>query len=32
MVGWLILAVVMVAFVLPLAYLVGRNGGRPLHH
>jgi len=32
MVGWLILAVVMLAFVLPLAYLLGGNGGRTLHH
>jgi hypothetical protein len=32
MVGWLILTVVMLVFVLPLAYLHGNNGGRPLHN
>jgi hypothetical protein len=32
MIGWLILSVVMLAFVLPLAYLLGANGGRALHH
>lgn len=32
---WLILAVVVLAFVLPLAFILGRDGGRrnhPLHH
>lgn len=28
---WLILAVVVFALVMPLAYLLGRNGGKPLH-
>jgi len=28
---WLILAVVVLAFVLPMAYLFGRNGSRPDH-
>ena len=27
---WLILTVVVLAFILPMAYLVGRNGGRQL--
>jgi hypothetical protein len=28
---WVILAVVVFAFVTPLAYLFGSNGGKPLH-
>jgi hypothetical protein len=28
---WLVLAAVVFAFVMPLAYLLGRNGGKPLH-
>lgn len=29
---WLILAVVVLVFVMPLAYIFGRNGGHPLEH
>ena len=28
---WIMLAAIVFAIMLPLAYLLGRNGGRPLH-
>ncbi|MCU1283229.1 MAG: hypothetical protein JWM53_6775, partial [bacterium] len=29
---WVVLAVVVLAFVTPIAYLLGHNGGGQLHH